>query len=145
MTPEALAKNGTEDGHQMALFAWARLNLHRYPHLHWLHAIPNGGHRSVQTGAKMKATGARKGVWDVFLPVPIGNMSGLYLEMKKPKPRGRLSPEQVAFQEHLEYFNYVNRVCYTWEEAVEAIEWYLSNLSAGQIMDYKENVSCPPS
>ena len=45
MTPETLAKSGTEAAHQTALFAWAALQLQRWPELRWLHHIPNGGSR----------------------------------------------------------------------------------------------------
>lgn len=70
MTPEQLAKSGTEAAHQTALFAWAavarqhgfaaawewaagvalgrassRLDYAPVPELEWLHHIPNGGSR----------------------------------------------------------------------------------------------------
>ena len=33
ITPEQLAKSGTEHGHQAALFCWIALNIDRYPEL----------------------------------------------------------------------------------------------------------------
>lgn len=152
MTPEQLAKSGSEDAHQMALFAWARLEEKRYPMLKWMHAIPNGGLRSARTGAKMKATGARKGVWDIFLPVPtwvqeVKKVSlGLYIEMKKPAlvvngkktSAGTLTPEQKEYRQHLTFYAYDSVVCYTWEEARDAILAYLSEVPASEIEQYKE-------
>ena len=141
MTPEQLAKSGSEDAHQMAVFAWAALNVRRYPQLRWLHAIPNGGLRSPRTGARMKATGARKGVWDIFLPVPIFEIysAGLYIEMKKPGT-GRLTDEQKEFKKHLDFYNYDTTVCFTWEEAVEAIERYLARIPHFKTDQYRREV-----
>lgn len=99
MTPDQLAKSGTEAAHQTALFAWAAVaRLHGFevaqqwaelgprafegspkigvPALEWLHHIPNGGARAddEQTrkirGGQLKAQGVREGVPDVFLPLP---------------------------------------------------------------------------
>jgi hypothetical protein len=149
MTPESMAKNDTEDGHQMALFQWAALNLKKFPQLEWLHAIPNGGNRDARSGAKMKATGARKGVWDVFLPVPVVvngvAYHGLYIEMKKPKTAGkaagRPTPEQLKFQKHLQHFNYANVICYTWTEARDVILSYLQTLPADHKVTYHQAMS----
>lgn len=144
MTPEQLARNGSEDAHQMALFAWAALQTNKYPMLRWLHSIPNGGLRSARTGAKMKATGARKGIWDICLPVPVHRTvnnkemirTGLYIEMKKAGT-GRLTKEQKEFKKHLEFYGYVTAVCFTWDEAKEVILDYLCEMSPLLIEQYK--------
>lgn len=130
MTPEQLARSGTEDAHQMALFQWAAMNRQQHPCLEWLHAIPNGGQRNARTGAKMKATGTRSGVWDVFLPFPRSHYHGLYIEMKKPglqnHKNGGLSDKQVEFGQFAQQCGYWVAVCYSWEEAVQVIEGYLT-------------------
>ena len=120
MTPDDLCKNNTEDGHQMALFLQAKINEQQYPMTKWMFAIPNGGNRSASQGAKMKATGTKKGVWDIFLPVPVfipevdadenpivgkgSFLHGLFIEMKRPgdkgRAAGRLSKEQGPFRKH---------------------------------------------
>lgn len=117
MTPQQLAKSGTEHGEQAALFCWAavahlngfesaaewlkgknyspqiRFNPKPVPELKWLHAIPNGGSRGdtaksrAIAGGMMKAEGVKKGVADVCLPVKRGEYSGLYIEMKRPSER----------------------------------------------------------
>lgn len=102
MTPDQLAKSGSEHAHQRALFAWANmaekfgLLIANAPNsyvvkgyaesydkqgsvykpitkLKWLHAIHNQGHGDVVRGGNAKAEGVKAGVWDIFLPVPITN------------------------------------------------------------------------
>lgn len=101
MTPDQLAKSGSEHAHQVALFAflavarnvgfkaawqWAEKpgaamlgsTNDKVDALEWIHAIPNGGtrgddekSRAIRGGA-LKAEGVRQGVADVFLPWPVG-------------------------------------------------------------------------
>lgn len=138
MTPQDLAKSGTEHGEQSALFLWANLNVAKYPMLRWMHAIPNGGSRGDNAksrmirGAQMKAEGVKQGVADVFLPCPINGWHGLYIEMKKPDQRpkregskGGLSDDQILFKEHCNLHGYGWIVCYSWEEAARTIVQYL--------------------
>ena len=99
MTPDTLAKSGTEHAEQRALFAWCNM-AERYgfkladrnesytvtgyakayfdvgeyypiPQLKWLHAIHNQGHGDAIRGARSKAEGVKPGVADLFLPVPV--------------------------------------------------------------------------
>lgn len=138
ITPEDLAKSGSEDGHQAALFCKAAENVGKYPQLKWLHSIPNGGHRHAAEASKLVATGTRGGVWDVFLPYPIEYRDaddwgivwhGCYIEMKKPERRthkdGGLSKEQLEFGAYAEQMGYFCAVCYTWEEAWDILVKYL--------------------
>ena len=48
-------------------------------------AIPNGGARHVAVAAKLKLEGVSAGVPDLFVPVPIGQCHGLFVEMKRRK------------------------------------------------------------
>jgi hypothetical protein len=138
MTPETLARSGTEAAHQTALFAWAALQAKRFPELRWLHHIPNGGSRGDDArsrairGSQLKAQGVRVGVADVCLPVRRGGWSGLYIEMKKPseKPKregskGGVSDEQAAFGTFVKSQGFGWIVCYSWEEAAEILTKYL--------------------
>ena len=92
-----------EHDEQVALFFWAELNKSKVPELELLLAIPNGayygGHWSVAN--KMKEEGVKKGVPDIFLPVPmtylnegqvVGMKAGLWIEMKAGK--NETSPDQ---------------------------------------------------
>jgi len=157
MNPDDLSKKHSESGEQKAVFAWAAM-AQRYgfaiaddmdaysraglglvsititkpvPVLEWLHAIPNGGNRDAKTAALMKAEGVRRGVADIFLPVPKrwGNAQhvsycGLYIEMKTTI--GRQSDEQHDFERHCNDNCYVYRICRTWREAADTIKEYLS-------------------
>lgn len=132
ITPEQLAKPGTEDAHQMALFCWVAQELHagRSPELRWLHHVPNGGERDRITAGKMKAAGVRAGVWDLFLPVRKKLWAGCYIEMKKPGRQrekwGGLSDEQYEFQQFAAWQGYSMGICYTWLEARARLLWYLA-------------------
>lgn len=111
MTPDELAKSGTEHAHQRALFAWANMAARygveaandpacygkggkeyaelRYafgsiPALDELYAIPNGGERHGAVAGKLKAEGVKPGTPDTHLPVACGKYHSLYIEMKKP-------------------------------------------------------------
>lgn len=98
MTPNELAKSGSEHSEQRAFFAWLNMAA-RYgfqaanddrsynevgyadaihanssnpePRCAWAFAIPNGGKRDKATAGKLKAEGVKPGVPDVFLPAPI--------------------------------------------------------------------------
>lgn len=141
ITPEMLAASGSEDGHQAAVMCWAADSVGKYPDLKWLHSIPNGGLRDKISAGKLKATGVKSGVWDIFLPKPMLKpftipyngfemwRHGCYIEMKKPiyrnRKNGGLSDEQVEFGKYAEAMEYYCKVCYTWEEAKDCLIAYL--------------------
>jgi hypothetical protein len=104
-----------------------------------LFAIPNGAKlpfkniTSKKTGKtvrvckeaqRLKAEGLRSGVPDLMLPVPKGRFHGLFIEMKygNNKP----TPDQVYWLNRLMRLGYCCKVCYSREEAVDAIEKYLN-------------------
>ena len=132
ITPESLAKSGSEDGHQAALFCWIALNLHVYPQLEWAFAVPNGGLRDKRTANKLKATGVKSGVPDIFLPVRRCEFSGLWIELKrlelKPKREGKggVSDNQIKWKEHLTSQGYGVYVAYGWEDARDTLIGYLN-------------------
>lgn len=138
MKPEQIAKE-SEASHQVALFAWVALNVKRWPELKWLHHIPNGGSRGDDAkgrairGGQLKAQGVRTGVADIFLPVRRAAWSGLYIEMKKPseKPKregskGGVSEDQAEFGSFVISQGFGWCVCYSWEEAKNILENYLT-------------------
>ncbi len=136
ITPEQLAKSGTEDGAQAALFCWAATARQTYPELRYMFAIPNGGMRNIIVASKMKATGVKKGVPDICLPVKRGNYSGLFVELKRPesvgKREGITSDEQIDFMIFLQSQGFLCIVCVGWEMARDAISAYL----AFNVVDY---------
>lgn len=129
VAPEQLAKSGSEDGNQAALFCWAANNTGQYPQLKWLFAIPNGGQRHIAEATKLVATGTRSGVPDVFLPWAEGFKHGCWIEMKIEKHRSRknggLSDEQIEWRDYLLSAGYCWAVCYSWIEAKDVLIAYL--------------------
>lgn len=145
MTPAQLASKNTESGHQKAVFAYcAMAYLHGWlaaddpssyvapgwkgpsnpvKELRWLHAIPNGGLRDPATAARMKAEGVKRGVFDIFLPKPIGKRHGLYIEMKTSM--GVASGEQKEFANYCIDNAYAIAICRSWQEAIQEINLYL--------------------
>lgn len=151
ITPEYLAKCGSEHGEQSALFCWAvkamwqgfeRANVmanyltpppegfsgvRKVPDLAWMHAIPNGGGRSAKQGADLKAEGVKGGVADVFLPVPRMGFHGLYIEMKKADGvPSNVSKEQLDFGRFVTERGYLWYVCFGWKQAAGLIECYMT-------------------
>lgn len=99
------------------------------PQLTWLHAISNHG-----AGFGRKAEGVKKGVPDLFLPVPLGDehghfFSGLYIELKRldseGKAQGKPSPEQLEFQQYARGAGYAHEIIFGWELARDCILSYL--------------------
>ena len=146
--PRDLCKNNTEHGHQAALFCWiaAINNVGISKDVIKMYAIPNGGKRDAATAAMLKAEGVRRGIPDLFLPVPIvvtyrnrtmlhglfndsrltnDVLSGLYIEMKKPK-EGKTSEEQKQRIAELKNDGYACVVSRNWVAAKDIIICYLN-------------------
>lgn len=130
MTPEQLARSGSEHAHQTALFAWANFQKVRLPELQHMFAIPNGGPRGDDErsrkirGANLKAEGVKSGVPDIMLPVVRRGYCGLFIEMKKIG--GTLDKAQKDdWHPFLAQQGYCVTTCYGWEQATQALEWYL--------------------
>jgi hypothetical protein len=139
MTPEQIAKSGTESAEQSALMAWCAMQSDR--RLDLLFAIPNGGERHAAVGAKNVATGLKSGVPDLMLPVPINTVSlhnepiepifaGLFLEMKRVKHKtaknGNCSAAQLEWHDKLREQGYAVCVAFGWIEARDILLEYLA-------------------
>ena len=117
----------SEHSNQVALFTWAAIYGKQYPDLQLLYAIPNGARTSMSVAKKLKASGLKKGVPDLCLPVSVqyagGCFHGLYIEMKMPgrKP----TTEQLWWIEKLSEQGYYTWVSYSWIDAAHAICDYL--------------------
>ena len=121
LTPEQIARAGTEHAQQAALFAYIAQQTD-YPELKLAFSIPNGGLRDKVTAARLKSEGCKAGVWDIFLPVPRGPWCGMFIEMKAGK--NRLTEMQREFRDNLAG-NYRFAVCYGWEEARDEMMRYM--------------------
>lgn len=124
ITPEMMARSGTEAGHQKAIILWAALNIKKYPDLKWLYHVPNGGSRNKAEAANLKAMGVKSGVPDLHLLVKRNGYSGLVIELKNDK--GKLSNEQVEWLINLDRQGFKAAACKGWQEAVKMIEDYLN-------------------
>lgn len=114
----------TEEQEQALLHQWSL----RHPdsRLKLLFAIPNGGQRNAIVGAKLKATGVKKGVPDLLLPIPNKTHHGLFIELKRTKGAS-ISPEQKTWLAKLSEQGYMAVVCKGFDEAKKVIEQYLLN------------------
>lgn len=129
LTPEQIAANGSEHAHQAAIFQWiaieGRLAL---ADVDLLHAIPNGGDRSMAVGAAMKAEGVKRGVPDMMLPIPSMSYAGLYIELKVPGRErtawGGRDPKQVEWHQRLRAKRYAVCTAYGWHAAVGVLRCY---------------------
>ena len=129
ITPELLAKAGTEASHMKALFCWSALNYKLYPQLNFLAHVPNGGNRDAREGASLKAQGVKSGVPDIVMPFPKNKNAGLWIELKIEKIRnslnGGLSDNQIIWIDYLSSVGYCAKVCYGWIEARDTLINYL--------------------
>lgn len=143
ITPEQIAKSGTEHGEQAALMQWVALTgIKRWPNLDLLYAVPNGGDRSPSVASAMKAEGVKAGVPDLVLPIPVvacaelegfagaSWYAGLYLEMKRKGYEGRAlgarSVDQEKWHKRLIAQRYAVVTAYGWIAAVQVLETYLN-------------------
>lgn len=112
-----------EHDEQCALFEWSAYMEGKYPCLSVLYAVPNGGKRDAITGAKLKAEGARAGVSDIHLPVPLHGYSGLWIELKiKPnKP----TDAQIRWIEQMKSYSHAAFVAYSCTECINIITNYI--------------------
>lgn len=123
---EAAARKPRQDEehqHQAAFFQVLRLNERAFPALAFVFAIPNGGQRSKATAGKLWAEGVRSGVPDVCIPIPRHGYMGAWMENKSAK--GKVTTNQQAFLDFLGGAGYAIRICYSVDEQIAFIEWYL--------------------
>lgn len=135
ITPEDLAKSGTEHGQQAALFCFFQIHAAEYPLTKWLYSSSNGFFSTSGQKGKEKAAGLKSGVPDICLPISNYNRFiddgslGLYIELKiesrRKQKNGGCSDEQLGWLAFLNSQSYEAVVCYGWEEARDMIIKYL--------------------
>jgi len=108
--------NEGEHQEQVAYFEWVRMAYPQVP----IFAIPNGGHRHIAVAKKLQREGVLAGVPDIFIA---DGKPGCFLEMKV-KPN-KVSEKQAAMLRKLKSCGYGVAVCYGFDEAREATEFYL--------------------
>lgn len=110
---------------QCALFEWAASNEKKYPPLALMFASANGGKRNIITAMKLKKSGVKAGVPDIFLACPNKKKAGLFIEMKAGK--NKLSDLQKDWHTKLIKAGYAVITCYDWQHAKDMIIGYLSD------------------
>ena len=116
-----------EDDDLKAVFQWAsHINGIKDIMIH----IENERKCSHFQGKMRKKKGVRKGVSDIFLPKPMGEFHGLWIELKGPKNKVGYNPapisiDQKIWLEKMTKLGYKAVVCYGFAEAVEAIKCYM--------------------
>lgn len=115
----------SEQDEQIALIEWCGyMAKKKHPELDMIYAIPNGGLRDKVVAAKLKAEGVKSGIPDLCLPIARGSYHSLYIEMKDGiKP---LSKSQKEVKPKLEAQGNAVVVCYSCDQAIEAIVMYLT-------------------
>jgi hypothetical protein len=114
-----MAMTHEESKIQQQCVKWFRL---QYPG-YILFAIPNGGRRGRVEAAIMKGEGVLAGVADLFLMLPSGIYSGLFVEMKTPD--GKQSESQRIFERNAIENGYCYKICRTFEEFRDLILSYM--------------------
>ena len=116
-------KQQTESQIQKDCVAWFRRN---YPSVEQLFfAVPNGGRRDKWTAKIMKDEGARAGVPDLILLIPMGGYASLCIEMKTPT--GKQSQAQKDFEKIAKKMKNKYEVCHSFEEFRTAVKQYINN------------------
>ena len=114
----------SEDREQQALFEWMARQAAKHPELAWAFAVPNGARTNMTQAIKLKRTGMKAGVPDVFIPAMRGNYGGLFIEMKR-QDGGIVSPEQKRYMAALTNLGYKCVVAKGVEAAIKEITEYL--------------------
>lgn len=113
-----------EADEQAALFGWARSMERYHPGLGMMFSTLNGVKLSIGQARKLKAQGHRRGIPDVWLPVPGRHgHHGLVIELKVG--RNTPTPEQEDYIDQLNKYGYMARICRGWIEAAGLIAAYL--------------------
>ena len=112
----------TEHEEQVRVIKWC--DACKDPRASLIYSHLNGLRAPLGAVVKAKAAGGRKGIPDLFLPVPSQGYHGLYIEMKRLK-LGKISPEQKEWIDRLNGMGYRVEVCKGHEAAIAIIQNYL--------------------
>jgi hypothetical protein len=115
----------TEHQEQVMFFKIVEIRARNDKRLQNVFAIPNAAKRTPRQGRWMKEEGLRAGVPDVFAAIPVAGKHGLFLEMKRVKPKGRLTPNQKDWLERLSAAGYHCAVAYGCDHALTLLDEYL--------------------
>ena len=133
ITPEYLARNGTEDGEHSAIIQAVMMYIYpQYNLVELIYHVPNGGSRGAtraeaqRNGARMQALGTKAGTPDICLPIASLGFGALYIEVKKPDGSGGLENEQVSRLVRLRRAGNMCAVVDEWKIGYQLIHDYLT-------------------
>lgn len=86
-------------------------------------AIPNGGRRDAKEAYYMKLSGVTAGVPDLCVRKARRGYHALFIEMKYGNNKPTAAQKQTIAE--LNEDGYLARVCYSAEEAISLIAWYM--------------------
>lgn len=123
-------RNQEEHKEQCIFFRYVREKAKTAPIYHNIFAIPNGGERmaNVRFAVKIKAEGLESGVPDIFVAIPRYPYHGFFIEMKVSGRKPSIN--QIRWIRRLTALNYLCKICYSGQEAANALEDYLILSSA---------------
>lgn len=126
----------SEHHEQAAFFQLLAREQGHTPELKFVHAIPNGGKRDIVTATNMKREGVRRGVFDIFAPIPRFGCPGFYLEMKFGG--NDLTEEQKEFRKFVVSQGYRASVFWSAVDAFTALMTYLGKTDRLKAYDFQE-------
>lgn len=94
-----------------------------------IHSVPNGGDRHIAVAVKMQREGARAGVLDVCVDVPVHHYSGRWipgLRIEHKRPGEKCTPEQSAKIERLLEYGFCVAVSHSAEASDKLTEQYFA-------------------
>lgn len=110
---------------------WLRLN--NIPHAHYANESQSGSKSAMIRGAKLKAIGQSRGVFDYDIYVPIKGITGVIdcyelikIEMKRKKG-GVVSDEQKNWLDIYEKAGIPSKICKGADEAIDFVKSYLKS------------------
>ena len=106
------------------VIAWVKENHPDIQHL-ILH-FPNEGKRTPWYGKLLKSMGMRAGVSDLFIAISRHNHHGAWIELKSSE--GIVTQSQRDFLEDMKQQGFYTNICWSEEEAINAINWYCYQL-----------------
>lgn len=87
-------------------------------------SIPNEGRRSWNLGSKLKRSGLKKGVPDIFIAYPSGSFHGLFIEFKsKGKKPSDAQDNMLSLLSEQKYQTFV--VVADLDKAIDSVNEYL--------------------
>lgn len=119
-----------EDDHQHAFMSWLAMAHPDVDATSW--AVPNGGLRTARTGARLKASGVKRGVADITIAHPCHGKCGLFIEIKRPCVKGEPNPVVSSYQKkmllRLREKGYSVAVAYGFHDAKMILTAYLQGM-----------------